>query len=915
MIGISSEIKMVGRTKELEELKNHLNKARDGQGNTVFITGEAGVGKTRLLEELKGYAREQGVDVLTGWSMYESFTPYMPFLEALRSGGLESLFADEIPRVEAVYLVSHSGLSIKEVIRKETKLDPDIFSGMLTAVGDFVKDSLSMLTGKEKKGSLNTVGYENYRILIENRGYLNLAVILIGRENEFLVNDIKRILGNVDEQFGELLKSWDGNEKSIEGIQHTLEPLITSGKYDGIDYAKNDAKIKRNRLFENILLGLERHVKDTPSLLCIEDLQWADPSSLVLMHYVARNTRKCNLLILGSYRPEDVSTIKDGEVHHLIETMQMMNREDLLQKIELERLKKEQVDELISSFFEKTNFSDEFSAHLFKETEGNPFFIKSLIRMLIEEGTIVFKDEKWILTKELMKANIPSKIYDVVIRRLYRVKEKQREILEYAAVMGEDFSSEVLMHTTRLNKIDLLNELRVLEQNHRLIHSTEPRYKFDHVKIKEVISSQIPADLKKEYHEAIAEAIWAMNKDHQDKVMGDLAFHFYNCAHKDRALPFLYKAAERAKIDYSNEEAINLYNKALELEKDTHKREEMFEVIGDIYYSIGDYDKSMESYKHTLESIKGNKKMAEIKTKIGVIYYLKLEYEKSLKICTEALNLVKDEESKEKALAINNIGNVHWLRGEYDNALKHYEESLEIWRKIDDQQGIAQCLFNIGGVHFWREKYDRALNFREKSLEISEKIGDSFNLAYCYISVGHIYDHIGDYERALNCFEKGVEISRKIGNQRFMTYGFWGTAEVYFKKKNLEKALDICNRAFDLSEKIGAEDVIAITMRTFGMIYREQKKWKESIESFEKAIKNIMVIQDEMIISPTIFELGLTHFEFGLMWKAKGDSERAKEHFSEAYNIYKKLKLEKQAEKVITSIDNLQTTSRGSVIP
>ncbi|MHA2238722.1 MAG: hypothetical protein ACXAB2_10200 [Candidatus Hodarchaeales archaeon] len=175
-------------------------------------------------------------------------------------------------------MVSHSGLSIKEVIRKETKLDPDIFSGMLTAVGDFVKDSLSMLAGKEKKGSLNTVGYENYRILIENRGYLNLAVILIGRENEFLVNDMKRILGNVDEQFGELLKSWDGNEKSIEGIQHTLEPLITSGKYDGIDYAKDDAKIKRNRLFENILLGLERHVKDTPSLLCIEDLQWADPS-------------------------------------------------------------------------------------------------------------------------------------------------------------------------------------------------------------------------------------------------------------------------------------------------------------------------------------------------------------------------------------------------------------------------------------------------------------------------------------------------------------------------------------------------------------------------------------------------------------------------------------------------------------
>jgi predicted ATPase len=68
MTAIDAQIPLVGRTKELSELKNHLNKAIQGQGNTVFIAGEAVVGKTRLLEELKSYAREQGVDVLQGWS-------------------------------------------------------------------------------------------------------------------------------------------------------------------------------------------------------------------------------------------------------------------------------------------------------------------------------------------------------------------------------------------------------------------------------------------------------------------------------------------------------------------------------------------------------------------------------------------------------------------------------------------------------------------------------------------------------------------------------------------------------------------------------------------------------------------------------------------------------------------------------
>jgi hypothetical protein len=104
---------------------------------------------------------------------------------------------------------------------------------------------------------LNTLGYENYRILIETLGELNLAVILTGRENEFLVNDMKKVLVNVDQKYGSVLKSWDGTEKCIEGIQNIITTLITSGKFDGIDYAKDNPQIKRNKLFENILLGID----------------------------------------------------------------------------------------------------------------------------------------------------------------------------------------------------------------------------------------------------------------------------------------------------------------------------------------------------------------------------------------------------------------------------------------------------------------------------------------------------------------------------------------------------------------------------------------------------------------------------------------------------------------------------------
>jgi predicted regulator of Ras-like GTPase activity (Roadblock/LC7/MglB family) len=234
MAQLDFQPQMIGRENELKELHEHMSKASQGSGTTLFISGEAGIGKTRLLEEIKNTAESKGFQIMSGNSLYESLTPYMPFLEALRSGGMESLFAEEAPRVEAVYLVTNTGLLVKEVLRKETELDPDLFASMLTTVGDFVKDSLSMLSGEEREGMLNSVGYENHRILIEGGKDTNLAVILTGRENEFLINDIRDILVKVQKNHGDVLRQWDGDEESVRGIEDTLLPLVASGKYDGV---------------------------------------------------------------------------------------------------------------------------------------------------------------------------------------------------------------------------------------------------------------------------------------------------------------------------------------------------------------------------------------------------------------------------------------------------------------------------------------------------------------------------------------------------------------------------------------------------------------------------------------------------------------------------------------------------------
>ena len=150
--------KLIGRDMEMGLLRKTLNAVMSGTGRTVLISGEAGIGKTRIAEECIELARAMGFRVLRGWCMQGSLEPYVPIREALRSGGLEELLAgDEVPpRLEALYLVSKGGILLAKHERTSGTMDSDIFTGMLTAVTQFIKDSVSQM-GMSTKGNVSGI--------------------------------------------------------------------------------------------------------------------------------------------------------------------------------------------------------------------------------------------------------------------------------------------------------------------------------------------------------------------------------------------------------------------------------------------------------------------------------------------------------------------------------------------------------------------------------------------------------------------------------------------------------------------------------------------------------------------------------------------------------------------------------------
>ena len=178
-----------------------------------------------------------------------------------------------------------------------------------------------------------------------------------------------------------------------------------------------------------------------PLILFIDDLQWADSASLSLLHYISRSISAARVLVLATYRSEELSPDAEGRPHPLLETLRLMRREGLFTEITLPHL--DQAD--VAALAEKMvggSLHSELADRLAEESGGNPLFVVESLRMLSEHGSLVQDSGRWRLSID--EVGIPTKIKDIILRRVGMLKPNQRRILDLASVIGEKFDVELL---------------------------------------------------------------------------------------------------------------------------------------------------------------------------------------------------------------------------------------------------------------------------------------------------------------------------------------------------------------------------------------------------------------------------------------------------------------------------------------
>ena len=322
----------------------------------------------------------------------------------------------------------------------------------------------------------------------------------------------------------------------------------------------------RYRLFESVTEFLRSIAAAAPTglLLCLEDLHWADQSTLLLLEQAARRLARERVLIVGTYRDTDL----DAGLP-LARALEQMTRERLAKRLDVKRLPKEQVGALLGGMAGREPPPGLVDA-IYDETEGNPFFVVEVFDYLKEEGRLLDDFGEWRGDLVIDELDVPQGVWLVVGRRLERVSDVCRRALSLASIIGRTFDYDLLRALAELDEDTLLDAIEEAEHAH-LVGSTEGgRLAFTHELIRQTLVSGLSLPRRQQFHRRVAMALEQVYREKIEAHLSELAEHFHlagSAADLGKAIAYGALAARRALAVYAYREAARHLEQALQAQE------------------------------------------------------------------------------------------------------------------------------------------------------------------------------------------------------------------------------------------------------------------------------------------------------------------------------------------------------------
>jgi len=347
-----------------------------------------------------------------------------------------------------------------------------------------------------------------------------------------------------------------------------LVPALSSRIPDLPPSKATDSDAERFVLFAAIVGLLTTIAERQPLVLVLDDLQWADKGSLLLLRHLTAADQATGVLVLGTYRDTELS-----RSHPLTETLAALRRQDGVGRIELKGLDDTDVIAYLEAAAGQTlDDTGVALAHaVYRETDGNPYFVSEVLRHLAETGAI-YRDAtgRWTSETAADEVALPDSVREVIGARVGRLGKEAEWVLSVAAVIGRDFDLDLLARATSTTEDNLLDILEAASTMAlvREPHDASGRYNFSHALIQHTLYEDLGPNRRARAHRKVAEALEDLCGDRLGARVGELARHWVAATQPidlTKAIGYSRQAGDAALDALAPADALRYYAQALEL--------------------------------------------------------------------------------------------------------------------------------------------------------------------------------------------------------------------------------------------------------------------------------------------------------------------------------------------------------------
>jgi tetratricopeptide (TPR) repeat protein/tRNA A-37 threonylcarbamoyl transferase component Bud32 len=643
---------------------------------------------------------------------------------------------------------------------------------------------------------------------------------------------------------------------------------------------------ERDRLFEAVSQFIGNISKETPLLVVLDDLQWTDQSSLLLMHYLARGIYRESMLLLGAYRDTDID-----DKHPLSPVLTELNRERLLQSIPLKRMSLNDVSEMIRQILEQDEVPREFCELVYEKTRGNPFFAEEVIKSLKEEEIIYREEDKWKI-KEVSKIEFPKTVKNVIKNRINRLDDECQNVLTMASFVGNDFSFEALCGVTGFEEDRLLETMEKLLKTGLIREKVvrgEDVYSFADVIVRDVLHEEVSHLRHKKLHSSVGLALEQVYSKKIDEHFGELAYHFLEGGDKDKALDYFLKAGEKAQKVYAHSEAFSYLRYALELLEEKRAGPEqkvrIVEKLGDLNSWMGEPDAAMKYWDDALalwNQLGDKKNIARLHVRMAYMLWQVVDKDKASKHHHMALEILeKEPESVELASLYEDISHMLWRTGESSEALTWTQKALELAERFSAFDVLAGCYNNLGVLSMKSGELDKAEEYYERGLKIALENKLAERSLTLYNNLCNIHLATGDFQKLFETAQEGSEMAKKVGALYYLNWLDILLATSCAYMGDLQKALSISEDILALVKRIKYTAFVASAIGALGTCYLWLGEWDKSLKHLTEALDFGKKVGEYQQSGGAASVLGLLFLEMK-------DYEEAEKYLNESNSIYEK---------------------------